>query len=116
MRGTQSEGAEETPTPMLDPSEMSLEQAVDAYGELEAALKAAEKRKKAIAEVIKGAARVGAGTLTGEFYAVTVTEVAGRKTLDKDAVLPALAAAGHDPENFMKVSAPYVRLSASKLR
>lgn len=98
-----------------DVRNMSLAEVVDTYGEIEATIKALDKRKKELADAIKGAVRNNTGTFAGARYAVTVTQVAGRKTLDKDAVSAALRVAGLDPENYMKEGAPTMRIAASKL-
>lgn len=79
---------------------------MDRLAEIKGVIKRLEGEAKELEEVIRPAL-VGRGELVYNGYSFNCKEVAGRKTLDKEAV----EAAGIDLEPFMKVGRPYTTLT-----
>lgn len=96
--------------PMFAPR--GITESVREYGEIAAQIKALEARAKALSATIKEYA-VAENRFEFETaaYSVTVTEVAGRKTLDVEAYEKAT---GVESAGFYKVGKPSIRLEVSE--
>ena len=86
---------------------------LDALGEVTDQIKALERKKKELRAALGTYFEKleGTGTVMGNHYAIKYTMSAGRKTLDKAAMLED----GIDVEPYMKVGKPFLTLSVSKL-
>jgi hypothetical protein len=84
------------------------------YGKLRMQMKQIEARLKELDERIRPII-AERGKLVYDGYAFNCKAVAGRKTLDKEAVGAFLAEHGTKLEDFEKVGAPYTTLSVEQL-
>lgn len=107
---------------LKDPSEMTTQEIVDEYGELDTWIKGLSERKakldKALSQEFMGSAGMDVGetkSLIGLRYSISARLYAGSKSFPATSVKAAEEAYGIDLQPFAKQNSPSLRKSVSRI-